>query len=97
MFIISLTHKSDLSEVDKHMEGHMAYIDKYYEKGYFISSGRKVPRTGGVILARVPDREELENIVQEDPLIKANVSSYEIIEFIPTRTASGFENLVDDA
>ena len=47
MYIIILTYQKDLSEVEKHLEAHRAYLDKYYASGHFIASGAQVPRTGG--------------------------------------------------
>lgn len=47
MFIVSLTYKRPLSEVDQHLEAHVAYLKQQYGDGHFIASGRKVPRTGG--------------------------------------------------
>lgn len=50
MYLIILTYQKDLSEVEKHLEAHHAYLDKHYASGYFVASGAQVPRTGGVIL-----------------------------------------------
>ncbi|UTD53941.1 YciI family protein [Halomonas sp. MS1] len=95
MFVVSLTYKVELSEVDKHINDHIAYLEKHYEKGNFIASGRKVPRTGGVILAHAESREKLNAILQEDPFFKADVASYEVTEFVPSKVGEGFESLVN--
>jgi uncharacterized protein YciI len=93
VYVVSLSYKVDLSEVDNHIKEHVAFLEKYYEKGNFIASGRKVPRTGGVILAQAESKESLMTILQEDPFFKANIANYEIIEFAPTKVAQGFESL----
>lgn len=95
MFIVSLTYKKSLAEVEKHIEAHIAYLKKYYALEKFIASGRKVPRSGGVILANTCDREELDKILQEDPFNCAAIADYEVIEFLPTMVAGGFEKLKD--
>lgn len=87
MYIISLHYIAPLSEVDPHIEAHMAYVNKYYETGNFLLSGRKNPRTGGVILAQAKDRATIDAIVQEDPFYIAKVAQYDITEFIPTNAA----------
>ena len=51
MFIVDLTYVKPLEEVDKNIQEHMLFLDKYYSSGKFLISGRKVPRTGGVIIA----------------------------------------------
>lgn len=95
MFVVSLTYKAELSEVDNYISEHIAYLEKYYDKGNFIASGRKVPRTGGVILAHAESREKLIAILQEDPFYKADVASYEVTEFVPSKVGQGFESLAN--
>jgi len=95
MFIVSLTYKTDLSEADKHFDAHIAFIEKYYSLGKIISSGKKVPRTGGVILMRASSKEEVETIIKEDPFYFEGVADFDIIEFLPTRAAKGFESLIN--
>ncbi|HLB43186.1 MAG TPA: YciI family protein [Gammaproteobacteria bacterium] len=48
-------------------------------------SGPKNPRTGGVIISLIDDREQLNIILSEDPFYTQNIADYEIIEFIPTK------------
>ena len=57
MFIVELTYKAELSEIDALMREHMAFVKKYYAAGVFLASGRKVPREGGIILATCESRE----------------------------------------
>lgn len=93
MFIVSLTHIKPLEEVEKHLEAHVEYLKKQYAANSFIASGRKVPRTGGVILSKLEDRDTLEKILEEDPFKIHGIADYEIIEFIPTMMEKGYENL----
>ena len=51
MFIIELTYKASLTEIDAHMAAHVAFLKKYYASGNFLVSGRKIPRDGGIIVA----------------------------------------------
>ena len=87
MFIVSLTYICDIAKADEHMEAHIAYVDKYFAKKVFLASGRKVPRTGGIILMQAASREDVQKIVEEDPFFKENIAAFEITEFIPTRTS----------
>lgn len=88
MFIISLTYLCDLEEIENHLSAHIAYLDTQYEAGHFLASGRKCPRTGGVILANVESAHILDGIIAEDPFKVNNLAHYEIIEFIPSKAAS---------
>jgi uncharacterized protein YciI len=93
MFIVSLTYKSDLEEVDRHLDAHVDYLKQEYAEGNFIASGRKIPRTGGIILSCVKNKDELELILAKDPFYKAGIAEYDIIEFDPSMVAQGFEIL----
>lgn len=92
MLILSLTYLKSNDEADRHMEPHMAWLKDGYAKGWFLASGRKVPRTGGVILA-VGDRAEIEAYVAADPFTIHGVAQYEITEVAVTTTSEGMEIL----
>jgi len=93
VFIVSLTYKVKLAEVDKYIEAHVSYLEKYYASGNFIASGRKVPRTGGVILVNASTKDEVERIIQQDPFYVENIASYDVTEFIPTMASKEFAAL----
>ncbi|WP_340677374.1 YciI family protein [Paraglaciecola sp.] len=88
MFIVSLTYICAIDEIEKYLSEHIDYLNHQYSAGKFLVSGRKNPRVGGVILAIAESREELDNILSEDPFKIHNLANYEVTEFIPTKTAS---------
>jgi uncharacterized protein YciI len=92
MFILSLTYVKSNEEADRYMEPHMAWVKEGYAKGWFLASGRKVPRTGGVILA-VGQRPEIEAYVAADPFTIHGVCEYEITEVAITTANDGLEIL----
>ena len=85
MYIVSLNYIKEVSEVEKHLEEHIKFLEKYYEMGKFICSGRKNPRTGGVILLNAESLSEVEKIILEDPFNTNEIAEYEITEFFPTK------------
>ncbi|HEY6562027.1 MAG TPA: YciI family protein [Polyangiaceae bacterium] len=87
MFVIELTYKAALTEIDAHMRAHVAFLDKYYASGHFLVSGRKIPRDGGIILAAGKSREEVEAIIQEDPFHAHGLADFRIIEFRASQKA----------
>ncbi|MFT6914668.1 MAG: hypothetical protein ACJAWL_000964 [Motiliproteus sp.] len=91
VFIVSITYKSDLSEVDRLISEHVTFLKKYYASGNFIASGRKVPRTGGIILVNASNKDEVDAILKEDPFHIENLADYEVTEFVPTMAAKEFE------
>ena len=97
MFVITLTYKVPLDEVDKHLPAHVEWLGRQYEAGIFLASGRRVPRTGGVILAGPFGRERIEAIIAEDPFHLNGIADHEIVEFVPGTVAPGLEKLQDPA
>lgn len=96
MYIIELTYKVPVAEIDAAMADHIDYIDKYYQKGNFLASGRKEPRDGGLIFAKASSRAEIEAIVAEDPFHKADMASYRIIQFKATKKIKAYDNFAGD-
>jgi len=94
MFIISLTYIKPTEEVENYFEAHLVFLNTYYSAKKFIVSGRKNPRTGGIILAHHTTLDELQELIKEDPFYQNQVADYEIIEFIPTKFDADFEKFI---
>ncbi len=85
MFIVQLTYKEPLTEVDKYLQAHREFLDYYYKQGLLLISGPLKPRTGGVIIALTTDRAHLESVLQQDPYFLAEIADYQLIEFTPVQ------------
>src|SRR5688572_14180926 len=85
MFIINLNYIVPLEQLDAHMVEHVKFLKKYYKQNVFIASGRKVPRTGGIILALAKSKAEVEEIMQEDPFCTHRLAEITIIEFLTSQ------------
>ena len=96
MFIVSLTYIVDLEKVDELLSLHVDYLKTQYEKGNFIASGRKIPRTGGIILSKLDSIKKLEEVLNQDPFKINNLAEYKIEEFIPNMTSDDFVNLKEE-
>jgi uncharacterized protein YciI len=95
MFIIELTYKAPLSEIDACMNAHMKFLREHYAAKRFLLSGRKVPRDGGIIFARGESREEIEAIAKADPFVTGGLADVRIIEFRQSQRAENIEALLD--
>ena len=95
MFIVSLNYLKSIDEVEKYLEEHVKFLEKYYEMRKFICSGRKNPRTGGIILLNAENLSEVEKIFSEDPFSIYKIAEYEIIEFLPTKYNEKFKEFVE--
>jgi len=91
MFIIELTYRVPASEIDVNMAPHIAFLEKYYQSGNFLASGRKEPRNGGIILANAANRNEIEQIIAADPFKQKGLAEYRIIEFKATKKIKAFD------
>lgn len=96
MYIINLTYKVSIETVDHYLTAHIEYLNNQYKAGYFLASGRKIPRSGGVILSNVQDRETLQTILHQDPFYVHAVADYDIIEFVPSKTCDQLNFLKQD-
>ncbi len=89
LFVIDIEYTVPLEQVEPHIEKHMQFLEKHYETGCFLTSGPKVPRSGGVIIAISATKKEIEKIIRHDPFYIEAVATYTITEFIPRMKAEG--------
>ena len=93
MFIVTLTYLKPVEEIDALMHDHVDWLKKGYDDGLFIASGRRVPRTGGAILARSGDEQALRDTLARDPFAIHGAARYDVVEFTASMTAPGAEVL----
>jgi len=93
MFLISLNYKKPLSEVDRFVAEHREFLLRYYASGHFLLSGRREPRDGGVILAQADSRNDIEQILRDDPFQREQIADYDIVEFLPTMSSDELDFL----
>ena len=96
LFVLDLTYVAGLELVERHMDGHRAYLAEHYADGTFLASGRKEPRTGGVILAQ-GNRAQIEALTSTDPFVVHGAALYSVTEFLPTMTAQALEQFAEPA
>lgn len=95
MFIVQLTYKAPISEVDKYLQAHRDFLDVQYMKGLLVASGPMKPRTGGIIIAATNDRAFLESVFKQDPYYLAEIADYQYIEFQPVKCTQELKALVE--
>lgn len=94
MFVVSLHYIVPLEQLDAHMTDHVKYLQKYYKQNIFVASGRKVPRTGGIILALAKSRAEMEAIIAEDPFYVHRLAEFTITEFLTSQSHPEFKRFL---
>ena len=94
MFIINLHYIVPLDQLDAHMTDHVKYLQKYYKLNVFVVSGRKVPRTGGIILALAKSREAVDEIIHEDPFYTHKLAEFTVTEFLTSQSHPDLKKLL---
>jgi uncharacterized protein YciI len=81
MFILNFINLKDNHEVDTVLDEQRAFLERYIQSGVFLVAGRKVPRTGGIIVAQGINRQQLDAIVAEAPFARHGFARIEVTEF----------------
>ena len=96
MFVIELTYKRPVAEIDAAMAAHMRFLKKYYAAGNFLVSGRKIPRDGGIILAVADSLQAIEAIAREDPFISKGLAEFRVVEFRASQRSDEILQRIDN-
>ena len=70
------------------------WLKKGYADGLFLASGRRIPRTGGVILAKCDSRETLQARLSQDPFQQLGLARTEIIPFEASMASPALQSLL---
>ncbi|MEC3950586.1 YciI family protein [Sphingobium sp. HWE2-09] len=92
MFIVSLHYIVDLPTVDSHMDAHVAWLKAGLADGWLLVAGRKVPRDGGILIAR-GEKADIEAKVATDPFVLNGVAEVTLTQFNPSFVADGLDVL----
>ena len=92
--VVVLTYIKPLNEVDNLLPAHVEWLKKGYAKGLFLASGSKIPRSGGVILAKCDDEEALKSYLSQDPFQQSGVVKVELIPFEATMMAAELKDIL---
>ena len=95
MFIILINYTKPIEEVNAVVAEHRAYLDTLYAKDKLICSGKRSTLTGGVLLSHAKSREEIDEIIKNDPYNLKSVAEYEVIEFTPGKHHEKFKDFVE--
>lgn len=93
VYIVILTYIKPLEEIDSAIPAHVEWLKKGYAEGIFLTSGRRIPRNGGVILAKCESLASLEERLREDPFQRLKLATAKIIPFEPSMKTELPENV----
>ena len=70
---------------------HREWLDQHYRSGVFLTSGRKLDGTGGVLICRADSEQELRDLFHEDPFVQGGFAEYSYIPFTPVKRGRALE------
>jgi len=94
MFVLISRFQKPFEEVNLSFASHSAWVQRNYESGRFLVSGRREPLIGGIIVAHASSEQELSEVLSTDPYQQKGLAEYEIFAFEATefpKRSSGFE------
>ncbi len=94
MYILNFHNLKPLSEMDKLMTEHRAFLAKHVADGTFLVVGAKVPRAGGIIVVNGIGRERLVAVLAEAPFLQRGMATCEITEFEAKYTAPALRSVL---
>ena len=69
LHVILVKYTAPLEQVEAATPAHREWLDEHYRSGLFLTSGRKVDGTGGVLIAQAESQEQLEAVFKDDPFV----------------------------
>lgn len=94
MYVVLLKFSSNKDQAVQFMESHKQWIQRGFDDGVFLLAGSLQPSLGGAILTHNTSRSTLEGRVNDDPFVRQNIVSAEIIEIMPSSAESRLEFLL---
>ena len=92
-----IRYRRPFEEIAPHVEEHRAYLKDLKAQGLLLASGPFDPRTGGALLLRIPDGEDmrtaLDRIRDDDPFTRLAMAQYELLPWNPVIGTEGLDTL----
>lgn len=91
-----IRYRAPIEVIEAATEEHRAYLRELKAAGTLVVSGPVVPRTGGVLLLRVPDdgsSAALDAVRDGDPFWKQGLANYELLPWNPVIGREGLDQL----
>jgi len=95
MFVILLKFSENKNKAGDFMDGHNQWVQQGFQDGVFLLVGSLQPNLGGSVIAHNISLSELQVRVGEDPFVKENIVSSEILEIDPKKADERLKFLVE--
>lgn len=92
MIVVSLNYVVDVSRIDAARPAHVEWLKQGLADGKLLAAGRKVPMTGGLLIAR-GTIDDVRAWCATDPFAVQGLAEYDFTEVAPSLFAPGLESL----
>lgn len=92
MIVLKSTYIADASQLQQHLDAHLAWVEEGYSNGNFLASGLRTGAVGAMIIVRGLSADEMQQMLSRDPFVVNAIAEYEILEFDAMRTVVGLED-----
>ena len=92
LYVVVVSYIKPIEEIDRFLAAHRSFLKRHYASNRFLASGPQNPRNGGVIISKGNSKEEVLNLLKEDPFMVNGIARYEVIEFDPVLYHDSFKN-----
>ncbi len=99
MFVLISRFQKPLDEINRTLPLHGEWVQRQYESGRFLVSGRREPPIGGIVVVRASSEEELRELLTTDPYQQRGLAEYEIFPFEPSdfpKRSSAFDTFASE-
>jgi len=94
MYLVDMSF-IDMTKITPELtDQHKSYLQKEYKSNNLVFGGRKVPRTGGILISQHANEHELKQVLNSDPFVQSGAVTYAITEFIPVMASKAYENII---
>jgi uncharacterized protein YciI len=80
-FVVEIIYTVPIEKIEELTPIHREFLQTGYLNGILLISGPKVPRTGGIVIARGNSLEEVSDFFKNDPYSLNNAAKYHLTEF----------------
>jgi uncharacterized protein YciI len=95
-FMIEIQYTAPMEKIAEILPVHRAFLQTGYEKGWLLCSGPMVPKSGGVVIARAPEKQDIEDFFSNDPYLLNNAATYRFVEFEPVKRQGFLEEWINN-
>ena len=87
-FLIDIEYTAPLEIINMIVADHRKFLQGGYDQGWILMSGPKMPKTGGLVIARAPSMQAIQAFFFDDPYQQHNAATYHFVEFDPVMSQS---------